>query len=92
MIFSKRTISDLLINSVQMINNALSNAEIKEALLAYNFTEELIREGLKIHEETNNLAEDFTTYYGKKLEAEVKMVKDSSITGKNEKREKRLNK
>lgn len=69
MLFSKKSISDLLVNSKLMINVALSDDEIKNALVTYNYTEEVLNQGKEILAKARDLARQYTTAAGKKSAA-----------------------
>ena len=69
MIFNKKTISGLLVNSKLMIDAALSDDEIKGALAAYSYTEEVLNQGKDIYEKAEDLAEQKVRASGKKLAA-----------------------
>lgn len=69
MIFSKRKISDLLINSALMIDAALSDDEIKGALAVYSYTEEVLNQGKEIYTKAEDLADQQVKASGKKLAA-----------------------
>lgn len=69
MIFSKDSISDLLVNSKQMINIVNNDEELKKALVPYKYTEEKLNRGKEVYGDCERLAREYSETAGKKLSA-----------------------
>ncbi len=73
--FSKKRISDLLESSKMAINVAMSDEEIKKALLTYNFDEARLNEGLELYNKASQLAADQKKEYGEQYSAREEFEK-----------------
>ena len=49
MIFTRKSMEDLLVNSKVAISNALSDEEIKKMLLNYSYSDETLNEGIQLY-------------------------------------------
>jgi len=75
MIFTKRTIQELLENSKIAITNAMEDEEIKTLLLEYNYDEAKLNEGLELYKISDQLYNQQKKEYGEQYAAKASYEK-----------------